>query len=491
MNEDSADTLTLGAFVGAAVEQLRAAGVVDPEISARRVGEAAAGVSAASYLAARDEALTQRMVAYGDALLARRMAGEPLQYVVGSWGFRGLDLAVDRRALIPRPETEVVAGIGVGELLGLGRASVAVDLGTGSGAIALALAQEVPGAAVHGTDRSTDALALARANLAGLGRAGSRVLLHEGDWFEALPSELGGTIDLIISNPPYVAEGDELPDVVRHWEPLSALLAGPDGLSDLRRVVDGASDWLRPGGLLVVECAPDQAAWVREFAGRRGLVDARVHQDLTGRDRAVVARRPLAGPPASEIDEAVRVLAAGGVVVAPTDTIPGLLARYDDEAAVRSVYRVKRRPEAQPLPILVSGWEQAERLVDLGERGRMLAQEHWPGGLTIVAARRGGPDPVHGAATLGVRVPAMGWLRRLIDDVGPVTGSSANLHGEETLDDPRDAGRTLGVTTVVSAPGSPVLGTASTVVEVVGDRVTVLRAGAVELGSAEQSGPTE
>lgn len=487
MSSEDEGTLTLGSFVDDAIDTLRAAGVPDPEISARRIGEAAAGVSASSFFAASDEALTQRMVAYADGLLARRIAGEPLQYVVGSWGFRGLDLAVDGRALIPRPETEIVAGVGIEELRGLGRPSTAVDLGTGSGAIALSLAQEVTTATVHATDRSPSALALARANLAGLGRAGARVLLHEGDWFRALDPGLEGTIDLLISNPPYVADGEELPDVVRHWEPLTALFAGPDGLDDLRQVIDEGLLWLRPGGLLVVECAPSQAAWVADFAGRRGLVDIGVHQDLNDRDRAVSARRPGREPPRGEIEEARRVLTAGGLVVSPTDTIPGLLALYGDEAAVRSVYAVKERPESQPLPVLVSGWEQAERLVDLGAQGRALAEQHWPGGLTIVAPRRGGPDPVHGASTLGVRVPDLSWLRRLIDDVGPVTGSSANLHGDDTPDDPWEAGRRLGVSSVISAVGAAGPGVASTVVEVMQGRVSVLRAGAVEIGLADGS----
>lgn len=265
-----------------AVERLSAAGVASPEAEARWLVEEAAPDE--------DEPVTTRAIAHFDAMLARREAGEPLQYVLGHWSFRSLDLLVDRRVLIPRPETEVVVGVAIDELRRLGGTRV-VDLGTGSGAIALALAEEVKTAEVWAVDRSADALAVARANLAGIGRAGARVRLLEGDWFGALPEELLGAVDVIVANPPYVAEADELPNEVRAWEPLDALFAGPDGLDDLRRIVSESPRWLAPAGVLVVELAPTQAPVVAELATQAGFVDVRVRVDLTGRDRMVVARR--------------------------------------------------------------------------------------------------------------------------------------------------------------------------------------------------------
>ncbi len=476
---DEQAALTLGELVDEAVRQLADAGVDDSEISARRIGEAAAGVEPAEYPIRRAGGLTRRMVAHADAMLARRVAGEPLQYVVGSWSFRYLDLAVDARALIPRPETEVVAGVGVQELLGLGRECVAVDLGTGSGAIALSLAMEVPRALVHATDRSGAALDLARANLAGLGRAGSRVTLTEGDWFDALDPDLRGNVDLVISNPPYVATGDPLPPVVADWEPSEALFAGEHGLDDLEHLLQEARFWLRPGGLLVLECAPHQAPVLAVDAARRGYVDIAVADDLSGRPRALVARRPDGEPDAGRLAAMARRLHDGELVVAPTDTVPGLLACYLDEAAVRRVYDVKRRPLTQPLPVLVADLDQAEQLVELSPWARELAAAHWPGALTVVARRRGGPDPVHGEDTLGVRVPDLGWLRALIAEVGPVTGSSANLHGEPTPDDAAEAARRLGVEDWVDGGGGG--GTPSTVVDVTGTGPVVLRQGAIEL----------
>jgi release factor glutamine methyltransferase len=244
----------------------------------------------AEWVLGLDEPASQRGVAFLDAMVARRAAGEPLQYVVGRWGFRTLDLLVDRRVLIPRPETEVVAGAAIGEARRLDRPVTVVDLGTGSGAIALSIAAELPEATVWATDRSPDALAVARANTAGLGRPGARVRLVEGEWFAALPDELRGTVDVIVSNPPYVAEADELPEEVAAWEPAGALVAGPRGDEDLSRIVAEAAAWLAADGALVVELAPHQAAGVAALARDGGFVDVEVRPDLSGRDRMVVAR---------------------------------------------------------------------------------------------------------------------------------------------------------------------------------------------------------
>jgi release factor glutamine methyltransferase len=234
-------------------------------------------------------------VARFDAVLGRRLAGEPLQYALGRWSFRRLDLLVDRRVLIPRPETEVVVDHALAELDGLGAGPagrVAVDLGTGSGAIALSLAVERPGLVVWATDVSEAALDVARANLAGTGRAGTRVRLAIGSWFDALPAELAGRIDLVVANPPYVATGETLPHEVAAWEPPGALVAGPTGLEDLQALIDGARRWLAPGGVLVLELAPHQAGSVAARAREAGLVRVRVEPDLSGRPRVLVARRP-------------------------------------------------------------------------------------------------------------------------------------------------------------------------------------------------------
>jgi release factor glutamine methyltransferase len=132
---------------------------------------------------------------------------------------------------------------------------------------------------------------VARANLAGLGRRAAAVRLVEGDWFAALPSELRGTFDVVVSNPPYVATEDPLPTEVSAWEPTSALLAGKDGLDDLRRIIAEAPDWLGPHGVLVLEIGETQGPAVLALAEAAGFSGAAVHPDLAGRPRAVVASR--------------------------------------------------------------------------------------------------------------------------------------------------------------------------------------------------------
>ena len=263
------------------------------------VAEEASGWDRAELVRRLDEVAPDRLVAYARSMVDRRAAGEPLQYVLGRWGFRGLDLLVDRRVLIPRPETEAVVDVVLAELRRLYSAAreqaagppFVVDLGTGSGAIALAVAAEVPDALVWATDVSDDTLAVARANLAGSGSAvGPRVRLAAGRWYGALPDALRGRVDLIVSNPPYVAEGEELPAEVADWEPRHALVAGTTGLEAIDEVVAGAPGWLTRPGALVVELAPHQAETAAEAARGAGLVDVEVRDDLAGRPRVLVAR---------------------------------------------------------------------------------------------------------------------------------------------------------------------------------------------------------
>jgi release factor glutamine methyltransferase len=290
-------TLTWRELLDETEARLRRAGVEAAAADARWIVERASGREGAEWLLGLDEAATTRAVASLDAMVARRQGGEPLQYVLGRWAFRSLDLMVDRRVLIPRPETEQVAEVAVRAAVdaqaGDEAAPVTVlDLGTGSGAIALAVAVEVKAAAVWGVDRSAEALAVARANLAGIGRPGARVRMVEGDWFEPLPAELVGRVDVVVANPPYVAAGDELPPVVVDWEPYGALVSGPTGLEDIRRIVAGAPAWLAPGGALVLELAPHQAPAAVEVAGAAGLTAAVVLPDLADRPRVLLARRP-------------------------------------------------------------------------------------------------------------------------------------------------------------------------------------------------------
>ncbi|MEO0491938.1 MAG: peptide chain release factor N(5)-glutamine methyltransferase [Actinomycetota bacterium] len=286
-------TVAWSDLLAEATARFERAGLESPQIDARRIVEEATGSEPREFHAVLATLATVRGVAAFDRMVARREAGEPLQYVVGRWAFRRLDLMVDHRVLIPRPETEVVAGLAIDEVAarsGAGREVVVADLGTGSGAIAFSIASECAAARVLATDRSADALAVARANLAGLGRAAGRVSLHEGSWFAALPASVRGAVDVLVSNPPYIADDETLPAVVGDWEPPGALRAGAAGDEDLRTILAGADEWVAPGGAVVLEMAPAQTAPIAEHFQAAGW-QASIHGDLAGRDRAVVARK--------------------------------------------------------------------------------------------------------------------------------------------------------------------------------------------------------
>lgn len=267
--------------------------------------EEASGLDAAAQAADADAVASRRAVGAMRGLVARRVAGEPLQYVLGSWSFCGLDLLVDRRVLIPRPETEVVAQVAIEEVRRLGERVGAADpwagalthysvadLGTGSGALALALAASLPDAEVWATDASDAALAVARANVAGAGTTGARVRIESGSWFEALPEELRGKLLLVVSNPPYVSEPEfaGLPAEVADWEPRTALVSGPTGLEAIDAILAEAPGWLAPGGVVVLELAPHQATDALASARAVGFASVTVLADLAGKDRVLVAR---------------------------------------------------------------------------------------------------------------------------------------------------------------------------------------------------------
>jgi release factor glutamine methyltransferase len=256
---------------------------------ARRIVEEACGREGAELVLQLDSAPNELSHARYRRMLERRASGEPLQYVLGRWGFRTLDVYVDRRVLIPRPETEVVVEHALRAVDDLSATTV-VDLGTGSGVIAMSLAAERTSLSVWATDASADALAVATANLAGLGRAASRVRLVEGEWFAALPAELKGAIDVVVSNPPYVSEVDALPPDVADWEPRDALIAGPTGLEAIERIVRHTPSWMRRPGALVLEIGDTQGDAVHLLASDAGFSEISVEADLVGRPRVLIAR---------------------------------------------------------------------------------------------------------------------------------------------------------------------------------------------------------
>lgn len=231
-----------------------------------------------AWLLAHDhDTLPEPTGAHFFELVRRAVAGEPLAYLSGHQEFYGLDLQVNPAVLIPRPDTETLVDWALEHLTGLQDAQV-LDLGTGSGAIALALKHTRPDLHVSASDCSPEALAVAQTNAT---RLALSVDWHCGAWFDAVPGRL---FDLIVSNPPYIAQADAHLLALRH-EPHHALVAGPDGLDDLRHIIGRGAAHLRPGGWLLLEHGYDQASAVRALFTSAGFTQVCTRRDLAGRER--------------------------------------------------------------------------------------------------------------------------------------------------------------------------------------------------------------
>ncbi len=239
----------------------------------------ATGLSRVQLITQGDRALTLDEASRLDDLVARRLRGEPIAYIVGKREFFGLEFRVGPAVLIPRPDTELIVELALERLPG--NAPRLLDMGTGSGAIAVAVAHTRPDADVTALDVSPDALAVAQANAAA---NGARVRFLESSWFDALAA--GETFDVIASNPPYIAAGDEhLAQGDLRFEPVGALTDHADGLSALRIIVQGSPRHLVPGGWLLLEHGYDQAAAVRALLLDAGFADVQSWRDLAGIER--------------------------------------------------------------------------------------------------------------------------------------------------------------------------------------------------------------
>ncbi len=272
--------------------RLAAAGVASPAVDAELLLAHVLGCARPQVRLRRTEALTVQQARDLEGLAARRAAREPLQRLLGEVGFRRLTLTVADDVLVPRPETEVLAGHAIAATP---PGAIVVEVGTGSGAIALAVADEARPGLVLATEASPPAVAAARANAR---RHGLRVDVRAGDLLAPVPEGLRGRVAVLVSNPPYLTEAERQAaplEVARH-DPAPALVAGPTGHEVTDRLLAAATSWLAPGGTVLLEVAEARATAVAARAEATGLVDVAVHPDLTGRPRVVAARRAPRGP---------------------------------------------------------------------------------------------------------------------------------------------------------------------------------------------------
>lgn len=243
-----------------------------------------------SALLSRDDMLLSSLAMDAwKTLESRRIEGEPIAYILGKKGFHNIELLVAPGVLIPRPETELLVDIALGEISNRPGQIKILDLGTGSGAIALAVASAAPQSSVTATDQSPDALAIATLNAQSLSLT-EQVQFRQGSWYQALDSQ--ALFDVILSNPPYItAQDPHLSQGDLRFEPSSALTDYGNGLSCLEAIISQADQYLKPGGLIAVEHGFDQSDAVVQLMNSAGFNDIEVHLDLSGHTRAVSGRK--------------------------------------------------------------------------------------------------------------------------------------------------------------------------------------------------------
>jgi release factor glutamine methyltransferase len=246
------------------------------------------GVNRAWLIAHEHDVLQPNIQVVFEALLNRRLAGEPIAYILGGREFYGLDLLVTPDTLIPRPDTETLVEAALAKILDNPNQSI-LDLGTGTGAIALAVAKHRPKVNVVAVDASAAALEVAKKNVATLAITNVRLMLS--DWFDALA---GKRFDFIVSNPPYIEQNDvHLTQGDVRFEPISALASGADGLDDIRHIVANCLIYLKPQGWLMIEHGYNQADLVADLMAEAGLVSIQTIKDFGGNNRVTIAKNPL------------------------------------------------------------------------------------------------------------------------------------------------------------------------------------------------------
>lgn len=280
---------TYADLIGDAAQKLAAAGIETPRREARLLAALAAGTDAAALIARERDRVPEEICLRLEALVARRAAREPFAHIAGERSFYGLDFICDARALVPRPDSEIVVEAALEKLEG-GRSGQIADLGTGSGCLLIAILMQRAGLSGVGVERDPDAATLARENV-------QRHVLEERCNIEiANWSDWTGwsEVDLIISNPPYIASSviEELEPDVRLFDPLQALDGGLDGLEAYRSLIGIGARQMKPGAWLVLEIGYDQDEPVRELLDQNGFVDVEGRRDLGGHNRVVLGKQP-------------------------------------------------------------------------------------------------------------------------------------------------------------------------------------------------------
>lgn len=405
-------------------------------------------------------------------LVKQRCDGVPLQHILGSVGFRYVEVEVGPGVLVPRPETEIVVGWAIDALKAAIEDGVenplVVDLGSGSGIIAKSIAKEIPSTRVVAVEISSEAVSYLDKNL-----ADTSVEIVECDLSElpGLRPDLAGNCDLVISNPPYIplSDIDSLPADVKA-DPEIALFSGEDGLDAIRALIPVAACLLKEGGKLVLEHGDEQREAVIELASAqkrfREVVD---HRDLNHRPRFLTACRvrvenvkyDLAQQREKALAAAANAISQGRCVVLPTDTVYGIGADAFSASAVQSLLNAKHRSRDMPPPVLISAPQALSTLVsEIPAAAENLIRHYWPGALTVILPVSADlrMDLGHTNGTIAVRVPDNADARELLELTGPLAVSSANISGQPSATDADEALRQLADSVAVYLDGGPTPG---------------------------------
>jgi len=504
---------TVGQALRLMARTLRQGGIESPRLDAEVLLSQLLGCGRSGLYLRDDEPLSSEKADRLAEWTTRRLAHEPVAYLIGERAFYDLTFAVGPGALIPRPESEHL----IEEALAWAREKSyetlrIADVGTGSGALAVTLARHLPQARVWAVDVSPQALQVAARNVERHG-LWERVRLLQSNLLQGLQ---GQTFDLIVANLPYIPSHEMpglMPDV-RDYEPHLALDGGPDGADLIRRLLSEALERLAAPGLLLLEIDPSQAEMLASLA-QATWPDASVSvgRDLAGLSRWIKVRRDEESPmtavsdkraadaamvtrfltleeddlPASPaMDSAVEVLRAGEPLVFPTDTVYGIGCDLWSERAIAGLYAAKQRPTSMPIPVLVSDVEQVAQVTrELPEAFHELARRHWPGGVTLIVWRDARvPDILcAGGDTVAVRMPNDPIALALIARMGGVLAvTSANLSGQPAPTTAEAAQAQLDgrVPLILDAGVSPG-GQASTIVNLTTRPPRLLRQGGVTL----------
>lgn len=483
--------------VAHAVELLKKAGVESAEVDARLLAEHV-GLS-------HGEPPSEALIAEFMRCVERRQQREPLQHITGTMHFRFLDLVATPGTFIVRPETEWLVDEALHEAQRLGTGVRIVDLCSGSGAIALALATEAPASEVWGVELSETAYASALKNNE---RYGKRVRFVCSDARAALP-ELDGTVDIVISNPPYIPASETITPEAQCDPQIALWGGGQTGTNIPRAIIKRASALLKQGGLLVMEHAESQGAELRDYARDCGFTEIRTGRDATGRERWLIARagerKPIdaasvtPAPAVITIDtkvaqgEAIRQACAciqrGELIVLPTDTVYGVGTNPFSPEAVARLLNAKGRAPSKPSPVLVSSWDDVERLALCDERARLLARAFFPGALTLILSVCPNLTMNLGetGGTIAIRMPAHDFTLELLAATGPLAVSSANLTDMPPARTVTQAREMLGdaVSLYIDAGSCPETAQASTILSLVGEP-HVLREGSISISDIER-----